>query len=435
MKTIYSIAFVLLLANPAAAYHNFFFRSADDITSGTLDSARLNPSSVTLQGNSINISTVASGHQALKDNVDISTALLTIRANSAEKVRFFDVTICTLGVVGCDIASNTEDGWNAALNLIQARGLTDSTTAFGTIRLVGWPFDYWGATVPRGVTMQGVSGSSVTFMPHVSTGTIITNYGTIQDITVDLSSAVGYTGHKFVLSTGSVTNNLFIKNGIPSRGGNINLILVSRSSNVTVNDLKLDRYSGTLDAIGVGTNAPIYIEGSTAVYFNRPVFMKLSRAQATDDTSGFGILNTSQLVIRDGIFQQIGGIFIQLDSNVRNAVIERNRFHLTAAGHAAIGYLGFRGNTSALSIASAAVTSNQFFHHPGASNIPIIGMVDETADSHGTWIAHNQFINLSGGTPTGVSIEAGHTNTFLLYNRYLGMGQGADSGTGTRRIE
>ena len=163
--------------------------------------------------------------------------------------------------------------------------------------------------------------------------------------------------------------------------------------------------------------------------------MRYSKIQNTDDTSGFGIFSTSQYVIRDGVFQQVAGIFIHQDSDCRNGLIERNRFHLTAAGHADIGYVGFRGNSNTLWIASNSIVSNQFFHHPGASNTPIVGMVDENADSYGNWIAHNQFINLSGGTPTAVSIGVGNTNTFLLYNRYLGMGQGTDSGTGTRRVE
>ena len=56
MRSIFLIVFFTFgISSNAFSYHNFFFRDAGDITSGLLPNARLDPTSVTLQGNQIDL--------------------------------------------------------------------------------------------------------------------------------------------------------------------------------------------------------------------------------------------------------------------------------------------------------------------------------------------------------------------------------------------
>src|SRR3990167_5338613 len=72
------------LAKPVFSYHNNLLLDAGDIISGTLPNARLDPSSATLQGNAVSISSMNNRVGALEG----STASLTARVAALEALDF-----------------------------------------------------------------------------------------------------------------------------------------------------------------------------------------------------------------------------------------------------------------------------------------------------------------------------------------------------------
>lgn len=96
MKKTIRIAIILsvvaLWKQDAFAYHNFFFRSANDITQGVLDPNRVSPTTFTLQGNQVQIATVAAGLQSLVSAVAATTGGFVNQGGNNSGVIFSSMT-------------------------------------------------------------------------------------------------------------------------------------------------------------------------------------------------------------------------------------------------------------------------------------------------------------------------------------------------------
>ena len=129
----------MLVSQTGWAYHNFFFRSANDITSGILNPLRLDPSSVTMQGNSFRgeplsttLDSFAASTQALLLSVSTSSAKASALAidtgtlqSLALKQRVYEVLVGTPGMTGVDFNIAVDSDIWAPLAALGANGLNN----------------------------------------------------------------------------------------------------------------------------------------------------------------------------------------------------------------------------------------------------------------------------------------------------------------------
>lgn len=455
MKNLKIAVLLLLASQPAWGYHNFFFRSADDITSGTLDPHRVDPSSFTMQGNAFQLDQVPglnSSTQTLLtmisttgvqvDNISLSTTQIV----TSIPPRFYEVVVGTAGMPNVDFTIvRSSDLW-APLTKLNANGLTLSTTGYGKMVFVGGPFDFARATKPAGVVWEMV-GVSSGLVPSVdgTTGTILTVYGDgytpgLINFRIDGSSQSGYSGEKIVLATGAVVNGLRVVNfpNVSRAAVQSNLIYVRGSTdasrgNVVVNDLQMDNFSGRNEVTNNGDGASIYIFNSSGVYFNRPHLGRWTKQSAVANASVWGFAQSANWHIRDGIFENAYNEFMVLNGGNARWNIAGNVFHgngpASGTGGIISGYGQQFGGTS-----TGTIVGNTFILERNAGS-PVIRLVQSAFPTNGTVIANNIIYNVSGGALTGIVVNAAQEDTFLLYNVCIGVTCYTDAGTRTRIVQ
>mgnify|MGYP001618136313 CR=1 FL=1 len=476
-KYILAVA-ALFISTPSWAVHQLIFRDASALTTGTVSNDRLDHSSVTFLGPTIETTEITglfassnilpgSTFMSVFDeatpqgninslNVTGSIGAIsvvggtgTLALNAAGFLtsipKTYNVTVCTLGVTGCDIASNTLDGVDAALGLLGARGLSIppanfyGSTVQGKILFIGGPFDIAGATCPYGITFAMIKGSSSSWMPldgtYGSSRTILANWGTIKDLTIDGGSQPAFGGYKVIAGSGAVFNGLRLQNFTSvTRVDQIgkNLLGIVNVSTVTFNDLELDNCVGRIEGGShFGDGATVLIDNSTNVYFNRTTFGKFVGQQG--NFTAFGLSRSVNVRFYNLFARQAFGDFININGGVIDWEISDSEFHISGIYNNGRGIVGGTAQQFGSASSTGAIINCRFFHEPGGSNQAIVSL--NSGSAHGVFASGNQFFNRSGGTPTGINVSANTNDTLLLYNRYYGMGSGADAGANTRRIE
>jgi len=180
-------------------YHNFFFRSAADLTSGILQNERLDNSSITKQGNTILLTSLDSRIT----NIEISTSVAR---------RSYNIVIGSLTALAADvdIASDTADGLREAVRRLTT--LVNPTTGYGSILYRTGSYFFNGATVPSGISVYALDRSSVVWNMASTSSGIAVCYGNIDGITFSFNN-LAWTSVGIEASTGCKMTNITVING------------------------------------------------------------------------------------------------------------------------------------------------------------------------------------------------------------------------------
>ena len=352
--------------------------------------------------------------------------------------KLYEVVVGTPGMPNVDYnVAKSSDLW-PALARLSANGLTTSATGQGTILFIGGPFDIYGATNPAGVTMMMIKGSSSTWMPTESTGTIIMNYGTLKDLSIDGSSIPAYSGYKIMAMSGSRIDGLKMRYFKPFRvtGRAVGLGVVNQST-VILKGVDLDYVWMRSETAVFGDNAPVTITHSSNVIITEwRTGTNFTQYQANNPV--IGLVQTGHTIIEKGIADNT-----PLDSTCHMIGVEGGNLHwairdnifYARGGYGTRGYINIGSNSygAGTPVSSGTISGNRFHHMPGAANTHFIGLNNLASGVQGVLIAGNEAINLSGGTPnfclTGGAPVFG---TVLINNMIRGMTFISDSGTQTK---
>lgn len=407
------------VSSPSWAYHNFFFRSANDITSGILDNRRLDVSSVTLRGN------------LWDDQVDASTTALTaVIAFSTSTLgalqRTYDVYAGAPGNPNrMDTIIGGSESFDAILATppVNARGLTINTTVHATIFISSGIYDVCGATIPQGVEIWATAGSSTVFRPTNNVCRMFTVYGALHNITFDLQSRVKQ-GQMVSIASGGVVDGFILnnaENGDQATNLSLTNFMIEYATNVVLqgkvnsySGAPADNYRGGLVTVWQSTNVRINLDirgGKYAANSKQTFFLRGSRN-----------------VTIDGNFDETGGTFI-LEYGENKDIFIRGYHHITQPYNQ---YIHIRplefGSISTGTVISAV------FYHDVATNLPLIDMQDETPlRINGVSVTGcTAYTNQSTFPSAFAIVRTGTVRAVFTNNRVYGMPFITDAGDNTQ---
>lgn len=353
-------------------------------------------------------------------------------ASTVPYQNIYQVVMGTLGVTGVDIASGTEDGLTAALAILGARGLTDSTTAQGTIFIRAGVYSWTGGTIPAGITLYAAPGSSVVITPgYISTGTILTVYGSIENINFDLQNK-HYSGWQVDAKTNSKIRARFYNSKRPNESADHAIFSIRNSSNVTANV----SFDNILDYAGDNSNkAPFVVSGSSycdIIFETGDDYVSLGNAGHFVHFGGNSFaINVHDFKLRSAFGRQIFVGYASL-INFYDGFVK-----ITGNGHAQ-GIFAFTPQVSGLAISTCSVT-NVIFTIQGNYSNSIIGVAGSGQGvlggvASGTLIRENLVFSKSSnsmGFYNLGNIEGQSFSTFILRNNVNVSTPGTDSGVST----
>lgn len=181
--------------------------------------------------------------------------------SSTNTITPYRIVVGGLTDTNANISSNNVNGLNAALALCGASGLTDSTTASCVITYRPGLYNLEGATIPAGVTLYSVPGSSINYAHGASASNVIfTVYGKIINGKIDMNNQKLNRPVLEMKNSGQVTD-MEIKNTY-DRQNSVNLVLVNGSSDTKMN-LILSNYLSTTSLTGTSSGSTIFYNNSS----------------------------------------------------------------------------------------------------------------------------------------------------------------------------
>jgi len=353
----------------------------------------------------------------------------------------YDVIIGTLTDSAATISSNTVDGLNAALTLLGANGMTTSKSAGGNILLKRGVYTWTGATIPAGVTLYAEPGSSVTITPaHLSTGTIITNYGKVENINFDFQNK-HFSGDQFVAKTNSIAKNLYFYG---AKNGNdlapfVSMFAIKQSSNVTV-DAKFDQLHDW--PIGLNKNsAPFIIQGSSQCYIKTVIGGEWDSLDAVSKGVFFYYSNNSRGIFQKDFVWNTPGTRIVFVETGTGLSFESGVINISSNTDPTQGLFDFYPTampTNAVSISSCIVKNVNFFINGpySGSLIGIAGQGSNVNVIEGTLLQNNFAYCTTGNCSMSFySIQNLENqisqNTLIIGNILRGVSLGTDNGVNT----
>ena len=276
--------------------------------------------------------------------------------------RTWDVTVGTLGAANVDIASNTTEGYVAALRQC---GLGRNSTT-GYCRIFYNPGVYsemYGATIPANVQVYAIPNSSTVWNMSLTTVNVATVYGDISGVTVDVSS-LAFTDAIFDFKTGGSLG----KNGqtriLNCQAKGLTavayfapaILRINNSSNNYVNAY-IDKWIGAAAQTLSGDRAPIMVYQSTNVV------LKLETDNAEiiggQDNHMVGIAKSNNVKIQDGHFKKHSGMMTVV-ADSKNWMFLNNIYEPNAGGTggSTLGLIHTGGDT--VTSTGAAIVGNTF---------------------------------------------------------------------------
>lgn len=306
MKLFLILALVFAMKNNAECYHNFFFRSADDITSGTLDPARLDPSSVTLQGNNF-----------ILDNL-----------NYVDKP--YDIVVGTPGATGIDLEITEAADINTAITRAGVNGTVFFRTGVypvGTTRINA-----------DGVSLLAAPGSSVVW--RVTDGTAqmlkITN-ATVDGVKID-AYGTGITTNFIDVSTGGRFTNFDLYGSSQNPTGDntyrFSTISVNGSTDVVIQGTMREFYLNQDAGANEGENANIKVFNSTGVTISLTA-IPFKHYKGGTFGAGNNVWNfihtvrSNNVKVVDGTYKNFGGTILRIGSKSSDVFFERNKVEIS----------------------------------------------------------------------------------------------------------
>lgn len=122
----------------------------------------------------------------------------------------FQIVVGTVGSLGTDIQSANEGGINTAIAPFEA-GIAQDTGTPATVFLKQGTYTWTNLTIPRGITVQGLEGSSTVITAGSLTVPAVTVFGKIKNLIFNVPGA--YSDTLIVVRDSGVVDNVRIMNG------------------------------------------------------------------------------------------------------------------------------------------------------------------------------------------------------------------------------
>lgn len=432
---------ILLASQPAWAYHNFFFRSANDITSGILDSLRLDASSVTMRGNSWDDQVDAST-TALRNDFNLSTGIISAQlalVDVSGVPQTYQIIIGTLTSRGVHIASNTEDGLQEAVR--QLCGAANATTCYGgNIFFKQGRYLIGEATIPANVHVYAVPGTSVTWMAGSgANGTnTITNYGWIEGINHDGRLASIASWPYMNLKSGSKWTNFTAVNWNTASNINSKIFQLEQATNVVINGF-ISNINIPAVVTAQNDSAPFAIKYSSDV----DMVLNTGSCRSYQQNSGaFRIEGSARIKLHDSRWDNAGGAWIGIQNQNIDIEIRNNFMNITQDndGSGAISLAGVGNNPVTQGSTGTVIAENRFLVSFAGTGNPIINF-GQNGGAKMAVVRGNEIISaqdLSGANfvfavTRGVAVVGTLFQHNRVYNRGPGTGLSlvSDGGSNT----
>lgn len=397
--------------------------NASNISIGTLDSARLDPSSVTMYGPNIPISAIAG---------------VVNFTNTG--VKPYSIVLGTLTALNVDIASNTESGLSDAIALLCGSSNTVSCPSGGTIFMKPGIYSINIATIPANIHVYAVPGSSVVWLAGSGSAgsNTITNYGWIEGIDHNGRNASIASWPYMRLMTGSKWTNFTGTNWNMASNINAKIFQVEQASNVVVNG-SMSNFNIPAVVAAQNDSAPFAVKFSSDV----DVVLNTNGCKAYQTNSGaFRIEGSARIKLHDSRWPDAGGAWIGIQNQNIDIEIRNNFMNINADndGSGAISLAGVGSNPVTQGSTGTVIAENRFMVSSAGTGNPIINFGNtggaKMAVVRGNDVVSAQDLNganfvfiVTRGTSV-VGLLAQHNR---LYNRGPGTGLSfiGDSGTGT----
>jgi len=442
MKKFLAIIMLFTIAGELQAIHRKQFQNADDITSGTLAPERVDPTTFTLLGPSIDGSEI--DDQSIEGkNIAFGTLFTSNTAAGAfmpdtAGVIFsthlvgrpeggYDVIIGTADEQGfkATVFNNTDVGWDSAMTICGTTGNTFEASPTCHVAIQSGIYTWDEVIIPRSVTLH-VIGSSVVIHAVDNASTIMTVHGTIRGrLNVDLQDLI-VSVVSVDIKTSADIDRIILHNGLHGdQTAAINTFAISDSTNVRFT-AEIISYSGAVqDGLSGGL---ISIRRSSDSFIN---FVNIaSGALATAGKHTIFLEGTRDVNITINA-ENAGGRFIMYGGNGEGYVLENSNIKITQI-YDNLGIIAHQINGAFDTDVSTGIIirNNKFFHNVN-DNDEIIGVIANVNVFRGVLIQNNSVICAGGNTPIFATVGVGMFGTVFTGNR---MGCGtfiSDSGIDT----
>ena len=356
-------------------------------------------------------------------------------ATGAAVVRSSAVIVGPLGASGVDVASNTIDGWEEALRMLNSGGLTDSTTGFGTIIYNPGVYSLSGATVPAGIKLIGTS-SSVWVTDSVS-NRIATIYGTVDGMQFDAggrnltsSFIVFRTGTRFknnitygtwnITASAAFTYTFFV-------GGETTM-----NNNIIIEKNTFKDWRPVDGELGNGDDGAFSIRKSSNVFF---IDNKVEIAEVTTTGAGFVIDNSTNIYISRNDFTIDNNTMLNMRGSNADIFIDSNRFYqgqIASPNGNGIGIVMHNTNGVGTSTGALIISNNHFIRRFSGSGGVIDTLGGGTNTIDGISIKDNTVSCFGSANDLFINLVANVRGTVIKGNTLQGCGAFiSDSGAGT----
>ena len=425
--------------------------NADNISIGALNPLRVDASTFTLRGGQwsrymdVSTTTLSNSTSSIRavlaaiaiDTNTIATVLTAISVdtntlagrNGGRKI--YSVVVGSASSVSdqSDIQSDNTAGISQALAMLGAMGLTESTTAQGVIYYRAGNYSIDGATIPKGIKVLAIAGSSVTWMNNSIDTTMLTVYGKVDGVTFNFNGNLHISQKIVMKSNSSVTNFKTI-------GGNnfVDGAYTSQFSIVNASNVFLQGELSDPRAIaGRGTGV--------SVIFSTNCVLTLSVTSATYAANGAVIYlsGTRNVILKDCDISYASGNVIYVDATNNGVVIDRLRLIAvpTTVNCGSGGCLSFAasddGSIYSTGQSSMCVVKNSIFINDSSANNVMVGIQQTTSNTSNTLFDGNILYSQQSGNPTFFSIGSTIPKTLLIGNKAFGVLTFiVDNGAGTQ---
>lgn len=352
--------------------------------------------------------------------------------DSSAFIRSSAVIVGPLGSTGVDIASNTIDGWNAALRMLGASGLTTSTTGQGTIHYNRGNYRLDPVsdllTVPAGIKLIGDTSATWSLL---SAGKILNVYGKIEGMAFN---SAGFAVGNFVnFSSGSRVSNCIFLGLDNANTGSVDghSFVINNVHDIIVENCVFHGWRGQ-DGLSIyGDDGAFRIKNSSNVIFR---YNTINSANNKNGGSGLVVHLSSAVQIYGNSWKNLtGSSAIMLTGGNTNITIEDNYF--TVEGASMVATNGVIVAQSAVgSVTSSTgifINNNKFFTFVNAG-VNLILTQGTAPPIGGLVISGNTSVSSLPNALTfiGITAQASGTvikgNTANRLNAFI-----SDSGVGT----
>lgn len=392
--------------------------NADNITSGTLDPARVSTLSFTMRG------------AKWSEDIDRSTTTIVL-------IRDYDLIVGTPGAIGVHAYVSNLTTFDSILSSVGASGLTTSATAQARIFFKNGTYLIQGATIPRGVTI--ICDSSAVWKATNLALNIVKIHGRAIGLKLD-GNNLAFTSRLVEVSTYGVLED-FELYGIGNQSGVVGRAALGAYGATDVKILN-GKISGMKSLDGTayyGDIAGFMVFNSTDVLISGNKFTSNGSPDSANSTA-MTIWGSTHVIFENNVLQNMNQNIMSFNSGVRDVTVRNNRIIPTDGnGGPDNGTFIFSatGNNGVIASSDVYIVENDLFLPAGQTASPFVtisaSFVNEQV--YGVVIKDNIVYSNNDADYRFASITAnGSVGTILQGNHVQARGSSSfitDSGVAT----